>query len=215
MTQKLKAVANVVILVVIFLLIDAAYSLILQDHPFNMPHYSQNDIVYFSAVGAILTMLLWHPVKRFFNIDTSKGAKIHRMHGRSHGGVHGYDLHSMTPGDFEQYMADLMARSGYRNVSRVGGSSDLTIDIVAISVDGQPVIVQCKRYAPHRKVGTPELQQFIGMAYTHHGITSGHAMFVTTSHFTEGAKQLGYEHNIIMIDADILYDITNQYAHAA
>jgi restriction endonuclease Mrr len=41
------------------------------------------------------------------------------------------------------------------------------------------VIVQCKRYAPGTKVGTPALQSFIGMLVAHHRTQVG--VFVTTS----------------------------------
>ena len=154
-------------------------------------------------------------MRRFFaSLDENterapRAARQRHAHRRASIGVD--ELRSISPQEFEEFFADLMHRSGYRNVQRIGGAKDLTVDIEAIASDGMPIIVQCKRYARDHKVGTPEMQQFIGMAYTHHGVLPGHAMYVTTSYFTRDAVALGQDHNIILIDADVLETIISEH----
>jgi hypothetical protein len=90
-----------------------------------------------------------------------------------------------------------MRKSGYIDVHVSGRSGDLAADITARDSSGRTTIVQCKRYAPKNKVGSPEIQLFIGMAVTHHN--ADHMLYVTTSEFTEPARQLGVRHHVAMV----------------
>jgi hypothetical protein len=74
----------------------------------------------------------------------------------------------------------------------VGGAGDLGVDVEGRDPAGRKVVVQCKRYAPWTKVGSPEVQTFIGMASVHHRAES--ATFVTTSAFSAPAMALGARH---------------------
>jgi len=53
-------------------------------------------------------------------------------------------------------------------------------------------VVQCKRYAPGHAVGSPAIQQFIGMVAVHHRAALG--LFVTTSTYTQPARTLASQH---------------------
>jgi len=68
---------------------------------------------------------------------------------------------------------------------------------VGTDPDGLLVIVQCKRYDPSRAVGSPEVQQFIGMGNVHHGAES--MVYVTTSDYTAKARLLAAEHGIALV----------------
>ena len=57
--------------------------------------------------------------------------------------------------------------------------------------------MQCKRYTPPNRVGSVELQQFIGMAKLHH--KADVAMYVTTSDYTRGALKLAAQHEDLML----------------
>ena len=116
------------------------------------------------------------------------------------------DYHSLSPAQFEQAVARLLARLGYSRVRRVGGTGDLAVDIVCRDRDGRSVAVQCKRYAPHRQVGSQEMQQFIGMMTVHHHADQG--VYVTTSRFTQPARELGTQHGIELIDGARLAALT-------
>ncbi len=112
---------------------------------------------------------------------------------------------ALSPSEFESAVARLMRRAGYRDVSVVGGSGDLMADVVARTRQGEHVVVQCKRKAPGQRVGSAEMQKFIGMISVHHGADLG--IFVTTSEFTLPAIELADEHGILLIDGDALADI--------
>lgn len=114
-------------------------------------------------------------------------------------------LLALSPAEFETAVARMMRRSGFRDVSVVGGAGDLAADIVARSRDGGHVVVQCKRKAPGHRVGSAEMQMFIGMAHVHHGAARG--MYVTTSSFTAPAVELADEHEILLVDGVALADI--------
>lgn len=113
---------------------------------------------------------------------------------------------ALSPSEFEAAVARLMRREGYRDVSVVGGSGDLMADIVARTRRGEHVVVQCKRKAPGQRVGSAEMQKFIGMVSVHHGADVG--IFVTTSEFTSPAIELADEHGILLVDGDALADIS-------
>ncbi|WP_394815927.1 restriction endonuclease [Streptomyces gibsoniae] len=96
--------------------------------------------------------------------------------------------HTMSPGEFEHAIAYLCQRDGCTDVKAVGGAGDLGADVIATAPDGRRVVIQCKRYGPTNKVGSPDAQRFGGTCYSMHG---AHVpVLVTTSTFTRQA--VGY-----------------------
>ncbi len=112
------------------------------------------------------------------------------------------DLLALTPAQFEEAVAHLLRRLGYRSVERTGKSGDLAADIQCTDRAGRHIVVQCKRYAPANRVGSPDMQTFIGMANVHHKAELG--IFVTTSGFTKPARDLASEHDIVLYDGEEL-----------
>lgn len=112
------------------------------------------------------------------------------------------DLLRLTPAEFEVWTGEWLRAAGYRQVRRVGGPGDLAADLVCLTPDGARVVVQCKRYAPHRRVGSPEIQTFLGMATIHHSADLG--IFVTTAGFTAPARALADQHGLLLLDGDAL-----------
>jgi len=108
------------------------------------------------------------------------------------------ELRSLTPTQFELFVAQLLQDLGYRQVKHTGGPGDLAADIICRDGNGLLTVVQCKRYAPSHHVGSPEVQQFIGMMTVHHHADRG--MYVTTSSFTQPAINLAKQHNVTLID---------------
>jgi hypothetical protein len=102
------------------------------------------------------------------------------------------DLLALDPYAFEEAVAALLREMGFRNVRRTGRSGDLAVDITCRDKDGATVAVQCKRYAVANRIGSPEIQKFLGMVKLHHKADFG--LFVTTSDFTRGALQLAAQH---------------------
>ena len=84
--------------------------------------------------------------------------KVRRRGQRLGGGID-----SMTGPEFEQYVAGLMRRTGFRAVQVTGQAADLGADITAATPDGRRVVVQCKRYSG--SVGSPHVQRLNGTAW--------------------------------------------------
>lgn len=115
------------------------------------------------------------------------------------------DMLEMNPTEFEEFTGKALESLGYTNVNRVGGSGDLAADLTATDPQGRSAIVQCKRYTPGSKVGSPALQSFIGMKSIHHKADRG--IFVTTADYSQQAIDLAKEHSIVLIDGDDLVKI--------
>lgn len=108
----------------------------------------------------------------------------------------------LSPTQFEYTMAAMLRMLGMTDVQRVGGRGDLGVDITARDPAGRTMVVQCKRYARAKKIGSPDIQQFIGMAHVHH--QADLKLFVTTSDYTDEAQALARLHDIqLMNGSDI------------
>jgi len=112
------------------------------------------------------------------------------------------ELLALTPAQFEQAIAGLLHDTGYRSVRRVGRAGDLAADIVCKDARGRSVVVQCKRYAPGTKIGSPDVQTFIGMVTVHHRADYG--IFATTSEFSAPAIALAKRHGVRLLDGSQL-----------
>ena len=63
------------------------------------------------------------------------------------------DLLALTPAQFEEAIAALFRRMGYRSVERTGKAGDLAADIHCTDKAGRNLVVQCKRYAQRHRIG--------------------------------------------------------------
>lgn len=106
--------------------------------------------------------------------------------------------HAMDPRQFEHAIAFLCERDGCHGVQVVGGAGDLGADVIATAPDGRRIVIQCKRYGPTTKVGSPDLQRFGGTCYSVHGAHV--AAVVTTSVFTKPAADYGVRQGIRLVD---------------
>lgn len=104
----------------------------------------------------------------------------------------------MSGPDFERLVARLLERDGYTSVRIPGGSGDLGADVVATHPGGRKVVVQCKRYAEHRSVSSPDMQKFLGTCFHEHGADD--AWFVTTTRFSKAARDLGSRRGVRLVD---------------
>ncbi len=112
---------------------------------------------------------------------------------------------SMSPTEFEDFTGATLQAMGYTEVTRSGGAGDLAADLTGNDPHGRSVIVQCKRYSPGSKIGSPVLQSFIGMKTVHHRADRG--IFVTTAAYTQQAIDLANAHDIVLINGDDLVKI--------
>jgi len=105
--------------------------------------------------------------------------------------------------EFESYIADLCRRDGCTKVVVSGKSGDLGADVVGYLADGRKLVVQCKKYAPHRSVSSQDMQKFVGTARLEHGADV--ALFVTTCRtFTKAALGLALRQDVVALHRDLL-----------
>lgn len=125
-------------------------------------------------------------------------------------------LQDGSPDFFEDAVVKLLLAMGYGGAEqkgmRVGGTGDGGIDGFA---DQDPlglerVYVQAKRYKTGSGIGRETVQAFIGAL---HGRGASKGVFITTSHFSSGARE--YAENVptrvILIDGDRLTSLMLKY----
>jgi restriction system protein len=110
----------------------------------------------------------------------------------------GRRLAALSPGEFEEVVAELCRRDGCTQVRVVGGSGDLGADVLAVTPTGRRMLVQCKRYAPGRRVGSQDVQRVGGTYAVVHGADL--AVVVTTARFTEAAEDYAVRAGIRLVD---------------
>lgn len=115
------------------------------------------------------------------------------------------DLLTLSPTEFEDFCVKALEGIGYTHVKRTGGSGDLAADVVARDLTGASTIVQCKRYQPGAKIGSPAVQMFIGMKNVHHRADRG--IYMTTAEYSAPAMKLARQHDLVLIDGDDLVKI--------
>jgi restriction endonuclease Mrr len=107
---------------------------------------------------------------------------------------------------FELRVANALYDRGLTDVTRVGGSGDFGIDVRA-SLNGHPLVVQCKNYDMKKAIPPETVESFAGaMAYEastrHEQVPYG--IFVTTSRFTKAAREVGDRLGIALVDGNDL-----------
>lgn len=108
-------------------------------------------------------------------------------------------LYRLTPAEFERYVANVFAASGYA-VRVVGGSGDGGVD-VRVWRDGWSGIVQCKRYRPDRTLGPAAVRELIG---TRSHERARHAWLATTATLSPAARSLARDEGVVVLDARAL-----------
>ncbi|MEU6079421.1 restriction endonuclease [Streptomyces sp. NPDC047108] len=109
---------------------------------------------------------------------------------------------AMDDREFEEYVAELCRRDGCTDVKRVGGAGDLGADVTGLLPDGRRMVIQCKRYAKHRTVGSRDIQTFNGTARVEHGADV--PIFVASCVFTKPARDFAFRHHLCLIDVNLL-----------
>jgi HJR/Mrr/RecB family endonuclease len=103
------------------------------------------------------------------------------------------DLYSLTPRQFEELVAELLARQGF-DVHTTARTRDGGKDIVVSSrnpLGEQVYYVECKRYGPDNPVGVALVRELYGVVQSDR-VTGG--MLATTSYFTRDA--LGFQSSV-------------------
>lgn len=125
-------------------------------------------------------------------------------------------LRESHPDFFEEAVVRLLLAMGYGGAEqrgrRIGGSGDGGVDGV-IDQDAlglEQVYVQAKRYGEGNNVGRETIQAFIGAL---HGFGAGRGVFITTSTFTQNARDYAKSipTRVILIDGQRLVSLMIKY----
>jgi len=111
-------------------------------------------------------------------------------------------LRSMHPTEFEEYIADLYRRLGYKT-EKVGGSYDGGIDVIATK-NGVKLYIQCKKHIK-RKAGVHDIRDFYGAMAGK--LSKAKGIFITTNIFTTEAEKFAEDKPIELIDHHGLIDL--------
>jgi hypothetical protein len=108
------------------------------------------------------------------------------------------ELQTMHHRDFEEHVAHIFQKMGYQT-SIQGGTGDRGVDIEA-RTPTEHAIIQCKRYGPNNKVGSPNIRNFVG-AMTLSGAPKGY--FVTSGKFSKPAiEEADRVESLVLIDGE-------------
>ncbi len=139
-------------------------------------------------VAIIIAIGIWRRKTRFKHVqgflsDRELLLKLRRMH----------------PTEFEEYIADLFSRLGYKT-EVTGGSYDQGVDVVA-EKGGVKHYIQCKKFIT--SVVTPgDVRDFYGATADHLAVGKGY--FITTNKFTLEAERFADDKPIELIDGQKL-----------
>ncbi|MFF0063070.1 restriction endonuclease [Streptomyces sp. NPDC005279] len=111
-------------------------------------------------------------------------------------------IDAMNGSEFEEHIAGLLRRDGCTDVVVRGGHGDRGVDITGRTPDGRPVVVQCKRFAPHNSVTSPDVQKFLGAAKVLH--KADVALYVATCPFTRDALNISAEGGVTAVHRGLL-----------
>lgn len=113
-------------------------------------------------------------------------------------------LQGMKPTEFEDYIANLFSRLGYKTQA-VGKAYDGGIDVVA-EKDGIKHYIQCKKFITSQ-VGVHDVRDFYGALADK--LTKGKGYFITTNKFTLEAEKFAEDKPIELIDGHKLIEYIN------
>lgn len=148
-----------------------------------------------AVVLALLSLWVIHRVVRGIRQARRKSAHARWQAERDR---HLVTADVMTGPQFEHLVRRLLIRDELSDVRVGGGSGDRGADVFGRTPEGHQVVVQCKRYAlGRRKVTSPEMQLFVGMAWNEHN--ADRPLYVTTTDYTPHAETLARKHGVYLI----------------
>jgi len=120
------------------------------------------------------------------------------------------NLTQMNEYDFEHLVADLWTKLGWQTTV-TGGSGDRGIDITAEKGDPfyQKHLIQVKRYSRENKVSSSEIQLYSSLRQQEDTVDA--VVLVTTSSYTEQARQRSEDLNVKIISGIDLYHLVSRY----
>lgn len=111
------------------------------------------------------------------------------------------DIFRLTAREFEEFVAGVLGKLGYStHVTPLGPDSGVDVFAERESIIGHEfLVVQCKRWAPQRRIPRPVVQQ-LGAIVRDHKASRG--LIVTTSYFSGPALQYMEQRKYVLSGAD-------------
>ena len=113
-------------------------------------------------------------------------------------------IDQLGPLGFEEYSRDYIKKMGYevKSSQSYDGGIDIRAMRVLDNLDTEYLMVQCKNWK--KPIPPNEMRAFKTACDEEHSEYKKVKMFITSSRFSPGAKELAHKHDIIMIDGDDL-----------
>ncbi len=111
-------------------------------------------------------------------------------------------LQTLSPADFERYVATIFRSKGYQ-VSVRGRSGDLGVDLEVVNEQSRRAVVQCKRY--RSTVGPDVVRELYGTMIHER---AAHAFLVTTADISDAAREWSRGKPITLVDGQLLIELT-------
>ena len=117
----------------------------------------------------------------------------------------GKSIHDITPKAFEDLIANLFQKLGYK-VKQTPYTNDGGKDAI-IYKDGKKYLVECKRYEANQKIDRPKMQKLYAAMCEEH---AAGGFFVASCQYTQTALDYGKKFRIETIGLDQLLTLLNQ-----
>lgn len=121
------------------------------------------------------------------------------------------DIQQLTGIEFEELITSLLTRMGFR-AQMTRASGDGGVDIVAVldrPLVGGTYLIQCKRFASNTLVSAPLVREFYGAVSAERKAVKG--ILITTSGFTDQARDFAHEARIELIDVEQLNRLLTEH----
>ena len=103
---------------------------------------------------------------------------------------------------FEEFIAELIRKMGFKNVAVTKGSGDEGVDVIGTDLQGNKTALQCKRWT--KNVGVSAVREvYSGMTV----LNCDRAVVAITSYYTEPAKNLAFRLNVELWDREKIMEL--------
>ncbi|WP_336327389.1 restriction endonuclease [Halovenus sp. HT40] len=119
-------------------------------------------------------------------------------------------MRSLTPRQFEQFIADVWQECQGWQTEVMDKGPDKGLDVIGQPPDGGPkTAVQCKRYAEGNKITSRDVQQYSALRQQWQDVEG--VTVVTTSSFTSNAEELAERLDVKCLDGGDLIQLVARY----
>ena len=121
------------------------------------------------------------------------------------------EIMNQSPAFFEKLVVDLMHAMGYGDgfVTKRSGDGGIDGIIYEDKLGFNLIYIQAKRWNPEGIISRPDIQRFAGAMMGPPKVDNG--LFISTSRFSEGAKEYAEDQHIILVDGRKLCELMIEF----